>query len=85
MGLQLRDLVAHQRNQRRDHNGQSVPQKRGQLIAERLAAARRHHGQHVSSIEDCADNIALAGPEIREAKGLPQAFPRCVQIIHAAI
>ena len=83
IGLQLRNLIAHQRDQRRDDNGQSVPQKRGQLIAERLAAARRHHGEHVSPFEDRADNIILARPEIREPKGLPQAFPRRVQIAHA--
>ena len=84
-GLQLRDLVAHQRNQRRDHDGQPVPQQRGQLIAERLAPARRHHGEHVAPVEDRADNIVLARPKIREPKGLPQRFARSVQIAHAAI
>ena len=83
IGLQLRDLIAHQRDQRRDDDGQSVPQKRGQLIAKRLAAARRHHREHVPPIEDRADNIILARAEIREPKGLPQAFPRRVHIAHA--
>ena len=83
IGLQLRDLIAHQRDQRRDDNGQSVPQKRGQLIAKRLAAARRHNSEHVSPIEDRADNIILARTEICEPKGLPQAFLRCFHIAHA--
>ena len=55
------------------------------MIAERLAAARRHHGEHVSPIEDRADNITLARAEIRKPKGRPQAVPRRVQIAHAAI
>jgi hypothetical protein len=85
MGLQLRDLIPHQGNQGRDDNGQSIPQKRGQLVAERLAATRWHHGEYVSPIEDRADNVALARSEIREPKGLPQAIPRRVQISHSAI
>ena len=83
IGLQLCDLIAHQRDQRRDDDGQSVPQKRGQLIAKRLAAACRHDSEHVSPIEDRADNIILARPEIREPKGFSQAFLRRLQIAHA--
>ena len=81
--LQLRDLVAHQRDQRRNHDGQPIAQQSGQLIAQRLAAARRHHGEHVLAFEDSADNLVLARPEIRKPEGLAQRFPCLVQVAHA--
>jgi hypothetical protein len=53
------------------------------LIAKRLAAARRHDSEHVSPLEDRADNIILPRPEIRKPKGLSQTFLRRLQIAHA--
>ena len=81
--LELRHLVAHQRDQRRDHDGQPVAQQRRQLIAERLAAARRHHREHVPALKDRGDNIPLSRAEIREPEGLAQRFPRLVQNGHS--
>ena len=68
--LELRHLVTHQRDQRRDDDGEPVAQKRGQLIAERLAAAGRHHREHVPALKDRGDNIPLSRAEIREPKVL---------------
>ena len=48
VAAELRHLVAHQRDQRRHHDGEAVAQQRRQLVAQRLAAARRHDRQHVA-------------------------------------
>ncbi len=45
------DLVGHQRDQRADHEGQVCSGEAGQLVAEALAAAGRHHDQAVAAIE----------------------------------
>ncbi len=66
---QLRDLVAHQRDQRRHHDGEAVAQQRRQLIAQRFAAAGRHHREHIAAIEDGRNDIGLAGTERIEAEG----------------
>ena len=44
---QLVHLVLHQRHQRRYHDRQSIEQQRGELIAQRLAAAGWHHDERV--------------------------------------
>ncbi len=59
----LRHLAAHQRDQRRDHQRQAVPDNRRQLEEERLAAAGRHHRQHVLAVEDRGQDLLLPGPE----------------------
>ena len=69
---ELADLVLHQRDQRRDHDGQAVEQERGQLVAERLAAAGRHHDQRVLTLQDAGDDLGLEREELREAEGLLQ-------------
>ena len=70
--LQRLDLVLHQRHQRRDHERQVGAHQRGQLVAERLARARRHHHQHVAVRQRGADRIRLAAAEGREAEQLVQ-------------
>ena len=57
------DLVGHQGDQRADHEGQSGRGEPGQLVAEALAAAGRHHDQAVAALERGLDRLALAGPE----------------------
>jgi hypothetical protein len=69
IAAQLRHLIAHQRDQGRHHDGQSVSEQRRQLIAQRLAAAGRHHRQHIAAVENGSDDVALAGPEGLEAEG----------------
>ena len=68
VALELGDLVAHQRDQRRHHNRQPVAQQRRQLVAQRLTAAGRHHRKHVAPAEDRFDDLGLAGPELRKAE-----------------
>ena len=58
-----RALVAHERDQRRDDDGQIVSGQRRQLVAEALAAAGGHHDERVAPLERRDDRLALAGPE----------------------
>jgi len=69
---QLRHLVAHQRDQRRHHDGEAVAQQGRELVAQRLAAAGRHDGEHVVSGQDRLDDLGLAGPEGAEAEHAAQ-------------
>ena len=82
VGGQLRHLVAHQRDQRRHDDGEPVVYQRRKLVAERLAAAGRHHRQHVAAGEDGGDDVGLAGPELREAEGRAKALLRGCEIGH---
>ena len=52
VAAQLRDLIAHQRDQRRHHDGEAAAQQRRKLVAQRLAAAGRHHRQHIAAFKD---------------------------------
>jgi hypothetical protein len=68
-GLRQRaDLVAHERDERRDDEGDAVAHQGGQLVAERLAAARRHDREDVAAGGDRLDDLGLAGAEIGEAE-----------------
>ena len=69
IAAQLRHLIAHQRDQRRHHDGEAVAKQRRQLVAQRLAAAGRHHRQHIAAVENGADDVALPRPEGLEAEG----------------
>ncbi len=62
------DLVLHQRDQRRDHHGRARPQQRRELVAQRLAAARRHEHQCVAARDDVLDDLALRAVEV----GVPE-------------
>ena len=70
--LERLDLVLHQRDQRRDDERQVGPHQRRQLVAERLARARRHHHEHVAARERGRDRLRLAAAEGREAEQLVQ-------------
>ena len=65
--VELGDLVAHQRDQRRDDQRERMPRQRRKLIAQRLARAGRHHRQHVLAGERGGDDLLLAGAEVGEA------------------
>jgi hypothetical protein len=69
-------LVLHQGDQRRDDQREVGPHQRGELVAERLARARRHHDQHVAVGQCGVDRLALARPERREAEQLAQRRAR---------
>ncbi len=66
--LQRRHLILHQRDQRRDDDGQVIAQQRRQLIADRLARARRHHDQRVAVGERSRNRLGLAGPKVIKAE-----------------
>ena len=68
VAAKLRHLVAHQRDQRRHHDGEPAAHQRRQLIAQRLAAAGRHHGEHVAARENRLDDLGLAGAKLRKAE-----------------
>ena len=63
---QLRDLIAHQRDERRDDEGEALAHQRRQLEQQRLAAAGRHHGEHILAREHAAEDFLLSGAEIRK-------------------
>ena len=56
-------LIAHERDERRDHDRQPVEGQARELVAERLARARRHHDERVASVERGLDGLLLPGPE----------------------
>ena len=60
---ELRHLVAHQRDQRRDDQREALADDRRQLEKQRLAAAGRHDGEHVLAVEDGGEDLLLPGPE----------------------
>ncbi len=61
--LQRLDLVAHQRDQRRDDDGEAFLDQGRDLVAQALAAAGRQHGQHVAAFQDRLDDVRLLAPE----------------------
>jgi hypothetical protein len=63
VGLQRVDLVLHQRNQRRDDEGQPVAHQRRDLKTERLAAAGRQDEQGIAAVDDRVHRFALKWAE----------------------
>ena len=57
--LQRIDLVRHQRDQRGDDEADTGPQDGRNLVAERLAAAGRQHGQDILAGHDISDHRVL--------------------------
>ncbi len=57
------DLIGHQRDQRRDDNADTITQQRRDLVAKRLAAAGRQHGEAILAPQRVGDDILLQPPE----------------------
>ena len=57
------DLIFHQRNQRGDDDVGRIVQQRRHLIAQRLAAAGRHHHQRIASGQRRGDCLGLQGAQ----------------------
>ncbi len=53
------DLVLHERDQRRDDDGETATVRGGGLVAERLAAARGQHDERVTILQHAADGLFL--------------------------
>ena len=82
---QCRDLILHQRDQRRDHDASPLPDERWNLIAQRFATAGRHQHQRIAPRHDMVDDLALRVAECGVAKGVAQHFDRTREIrVHGA-
>jgi hypothetical protein len=74
---ELRCLVFHERDQRRDHQRSSAARDGGQLIAERLPCTGRHHQQQIAPGSGRAANLFLIGAEGGKAEyGLEEPAQR---------
>jgi hypothetical protein len=69
---QRRDLVGHQRDQRRDHHAHALAQQRRDLVADRLAAAGGHQHQRVAAGGDVLDDLLLEAAEALVPEDLAQ-------------
>ena len=67
---QIVDLVALERDQRRDDDGGARRQQPGDLVDRRLARARRHDDERVATVEHRLDRLPLARSQRLEAEGL---------------
>ena len=65
---QGRHLVAHEGDERRDHEGQALAGERRQLVAERLACTGGHDGENVLAGEHGAHDLLLSFAEGGEAE-----------------
>ena len=76
---QLRDLVAHRRNQRRDHEREPFARHRQQLIAEGFAAACRHDRKNVLPAQRRADDLLLSRTKSGKAEHAAKLAARLIQ------
>src|SRR3546814_18763924 len=53
------DLILHQRDQRRHHDAVALTHERGNLVAQRLAAAGRHQSQRIAAFAEAFDHGLL--------------------------
>ena len=74
--LELGHLIFHQGDQRADHQRGAAARDAGQLVAERLAGAGRHHQQDVAAVDHGLADGLLAGAEGRESEGAFAAVRR---------
>ena len=65
-------LIPHQRNQRRDHHGHALAQKRRKLKAQGFTATGGHDRQHVFAARDRVHDILLPGAEGIEPENIAQ-------------
>ena len=75
------DLVLHQCDQRRDDDAESGPQQRGELVAQRFAAAGRHQHDRIAAGRDVLDDLLLLAAEAGIAEDAAQNGKRRLQIV----
>ena len=73
---QRRDLVVHQRDQRRDDDRGARTGRAPAPGSRALAAAGRHQHERVAAGEDVAHHLLLQAAEAGEAEDAPQHLPR---------
>ena len=71
---QLRRLVLHERDQRRNHHRRLPRNHRRKLVAQRLPASRRHHHASIVRGQQTPDNILLFGAKLVVSPITPQRF-----------
>ena len=76
-------LIAHQRDQRRDHHHEADPQHRRQLIEQRFSRARRHHREHVAPGQHGLQRLGLPGQKLGKTKFLAQNPPGVAEALAA--
>ena len=76
--VQRVDLILHEGDQRRDDHAGALAHLRGDLIAQRLAAAGRHERDRVAAGADVLDDLLLLAAERVEAVYAAQHFGRRV-------
>ena len=79
---QGRDLVFHQRDQRRDDDPDPRPAERGNLEAEALAPAGRHQHQARPTRGGVADDVLLPPAEVLMAEDAAEDLPRVLREVH---
>ena len=79
---QAADLIAHQRNQRRDDHRHPVAAKSRQLKAKGFPATRRHDGQGVAPLQHGFDDFFLTGTEGPIAEDRRQKLAR---VVHGSV
>ena len=77
------DLILHQRNQRRNHQGQTLERKRRQLITQGFAATGRKNCQHRPPGHQRPDDLGLTASQRLMAEIFPQQCPELVHEIQA--
>ena len=82
---QAGDLVAHQRDQRRDHDAAALSQQRRQLIAQRLAAAGRHQHQAIAAAGDVPHDLFLRAAKAGQAEHVIQHRERIASEVGGAL
>jgi len=65
-------LILHQRDQRRDDDGERVAQHGRQLVAQRLAGPGGHDGQRAAAGQHARDDLGLARAQFAQAEHAPQ-------------
>src|SRR2546426_4492650 len=78
-------LVLHERDQRRDDDGEAAQVRGGRLVAERFAAARGQHHERVASLENGADGLGLQRKEAVVAPDAPYGLVDELRLDDAAI
>src|ERR1019366_667924 len=74
---QLRCLVLHQRDQRRNHHRRIPRNHRRKLVAQRLPASSRHHHTSIVCSQQTPNNILLLGTKLVVS---PVAPEHCRQV-----
>ncbi len=79
---QCRDLVLHQRDQRRHDDRSAIAQQRRNLIAQRFSAAGRHQHERIAAANDLRDDGFLISPKRRVTENAAQHVHRLCHAEH---